>query len=533
MKKITFILLFLIVEFSFALTPQTIHRYFCNSGTWTLSDVILESHYNRSWFSINDPTSQALANTTPLVDGAIYYNINTVHNRIRYAVTIHLVDTIDAPRTNQTYEYFCANNFPTIHGLDVQSTNLGSIIWFYEDNNTGTPIEYLDSYYSIIYGFQGLGNCASSVTKQIVLQESAPAPTGPNEQYFLSADNPTLADIEVYGQNIVWYGSPYGSSTPDEIDTPLHHYQTHFAFQGIYDDCKEYLSVIVHLDSNFIKGSIKYDMNNDGCDINDIHVPQFKIVSTNGTATYTTFSTNTGNYTQNIFHNLGDFTTTVVTPSYFDVTPISQLNTFVNFGMSFTDDFCLTANQTVNNVDISIIPIRAANPGFNARYKIVYKNIGTTQLNGAISFVFNGSKMNFLTASETLNSQTTNSLSFNYSNLNPFEKRSINLEFNIAAPPTTNIGDILHFSASLTPTSNTFNLDQTVIGSYDPNDITCLQGDEIPIEDTDKYLHYVIRFQNTGTAPARNVTVKNELDTKLDWNTLKIESYSHENRIYF
>src|SRR5690606_15369057 len=76
-----------------------------------------------------------------------------------------------------------------------------------------------------------------------------------------------------------------------------------------------------------------------------------------------------------------------------------------------------------------------------------------------------------------------------------------------------------------------FASNEFVIGSYDPNDITCLEGEEILIEDANKYLHYLIRFQNTGTASAINVRVDNELDAKLDWTTMQLESLSHPGRV--
>ena len=117
-------------------------------------------------------------------------------------------------------------------------------------------------------------------------------------------------------------------------------------------------------------------------------------------------------------------------------------------------------------------------------------------LSGNIIFTFNDSNIQFLAASETVATQTSNSLTFNYSGLNPFETRTINLEFNVFAPPTTNIDDILLAGATINPVSgddteenNTFQLEQTVIGSYDPNDIRVLEGEEIFIEDADKYLH--------------------------------------------
>jgi len=60
-----------------------------------------------------------------------------------------------------------------------------------------------------------------------------------------------------------------------------------------------------------------------------------------------------------------------------------------------------------------------------------------------------------------------------------------------------------------------------VIGAFDPNDINVLEGSEILYEEADNYLHYVIRFQNTGNAEAINVRVENLLDERLDWSSFQ------------
>jgi hypothetical protein len=122
----------------------------------------------------------------------------------------------------------------------------------------------------------------------------------------------------------------------------------------------------------------------------------------------------------------------------------------------------------------------------------------------------------------------------------PFESRSINVEMYINPPtdPTNpiNIGDILQFTASILPTAsdetpadNLFQFNQTVIGSYDPNDITCLEGDVVGLNYIGEYLHYVINFENTGTAEAENVIVKVEINPNdFDINSLRILDSSHE-----
>ncbi len=292
--------------------------------------------------------------------------------------------------------------------------------------------------------------------------------------------------------------------------------------------------------SNTIMGAAFFDLDNDGCDAQDIVLDNFLITGSNGVDSFSTYAQQDGSYS--VFTNEGDFTTTLTPniPSYFSVNPASYTNTFTGFDNTFTADFCITANQTVNDVNISVAPTEAR-PGFDTSYYVVYKNVGTTQLNGSISYTFDDTKLDFLNASETPSSQTANSLTFDYADLDPFETRIIILNFNVHEPTAsqpTNIGDVLDFTAVIDPTTgdytpvdNTFTFHQAVIGSYDPNDMTCTEGDEILLADAANYLHYVIRFQNTGTADAINVVVKNILDDKLDWSTLQLEATSHTNRV--
>ncbi len=73
-----------------------------------------------------------------------------------------------------------------------------------------------------------------------------------------------------------------------------------------------------------------------------------------------------------------------------------------------------------------------------------------------------------------------------------------------------------------------YDLDCTAVSnSFDPNDKTCVEGDEIALADINKPLHYIVRFQNTGTAAAENVVIKDLLNSKLDWNSVQITSSSH------
>ena len=288
---------------------------------------------------------------------------------------------------------------------------------------------------------------------------------------------------------------------------------------------------------NEINGYLRLDIDADGCDIDDPTGSNVMVITESNLDNLATFSTDNGFY--QLSPDEGDFTTYVSTmlPYYYDATPISFVSNFTGIGNVETSDFCFVPNQEINDLDIFLLPSIQARPGFDAYYQLVFQNKGTTQLSGTVTLAFNASKVEFLTSTE-IPVQSNNILTFDYEDLNPFETRTIDLIFKVLPPPTVNIGDVLKFIATINPISgdhtvddNEFIINQTVIGSYDPNDITVLEGDKIHLNEIDQYLHYIIRFQNTGTADAINVRVENILDDKLDWNTIQLESYSHPNRV--
>ncbi len=292
------------------------------------------------------------------------------------------------------------------------------------------------------------------------------------------------------------------------------------------------------LSSNLISGKIKADGNNNGCDPSDVSIPNVLVETNNGAQTLSTFTNPNGHFL--LYVNEGEFTTEIISgiPDYYSSDPAEYVSNFIGIGSVATADFCLSPNQSIDDLNISFYPLNEARPGFDAYYQIVYRNVGTTILSGSVDLNFDETKMSFLMASETVSAQTSSSVTFDYFDIQPFETRTIDLNFNIMPPPTTGIGDALNFVATVNPISgdyteddNVFNFEQIVVGSYDPNDIQVLEGDEIFEEETDNYLHYIIRFQNTGTAEAIDVRVTNELHPNLDWNTIQLENISHSNRV--
>jgi len=290
--------------------------------------------------------------------------------------------------------------------------------------------------------------------------------------------------------------------------------------------------------SNSISGSVRFDLLNDGCTDTDPLLSGLLVVATGDTTTNATFTQDNGQF-QIYTTEEGTITTRIASQTdYYSSNPANLVSNFTGLGNNDEVNFCVQPIGSLTDLVVSLYPTRLSVPGFNTTYCIVYKNVGLTLMSGAVTFEFDGSKLNFLSSSQAVSSQTENTLTYNFTGLYPFDTKVIYLEFNVLAPPITNNDDLLVSSASITPVANdaspednVFSYTQVVVGSFDPNDITCLEGDQVLIEDADEYLHYLIRFQNTGTAPAVNVRVDQVLDDKLDWTTMQLESLSHSGRV--
>ena len=336
----------------------------------------------------------------------------------------------------------------------------------------------------------------------------------------------------------------YICAKESEVTKIKQYFSTSF-FNGIFDD----LEVNTYCSFNpggifyTIQGITKYDSNNNGCDVNDISIPFQKIYISSGSVTGSLISNMLGNYSIPVQSGTNTLIPLIENPTYFSVTPANISVTFPTETSPFAQDFCLMANGVHNDLEVTLLPISLTVPGFNTLYEIVYKNKGTSMQSGSVRLAFDDTKMDLISATPSNTNSSTNSLSWAFSNLQPFETREIIFTMNINSPmeiPAVNGGDILNYTASIigltdeTPTDNTVILNQTVFNSYDPNDKTCIEGTTVSPSTVGQYVHYVIRFENTGTANAQNIVVKDIIDTvKYDVSSLVplIGSASYVTRI--
>lgn len=291
---------------------------------------------------------------------------------------------------------------------------------------------------------------------------------------------------------------------------------------------------------NTISGTTIFDADLNGCDITDEVNPFIRLDIIEGTATGSTVTNIDGGYSYYTDAGVYTINPNVENPTWFDFSPPSANFTFPDNNNNLsTQDFCIQAIGVHSDIEVVLVPIDFAQPGFNATYKIVYKNKGNQMHSGAVSLAFDDSRIDFISSVPSASTVALNNLTWNFTNLMPFENRSVFVTLNVNAPtetPAVNIGDILNFTASITPIAgdelpldNTFSYNQIVVGSFDPNDITCIEGDTVPDSEIGKYLHYVVNFENTGTAAAQSVVVKLEINpAEFDISSLQLMNASHE-----
>ncbi|HLN96692.1 MAG TPA: T9SS type A sorting domain-containing protein, partial [Flavobacterium sp.] len=190
-----------------------------------------------------------------------------------------------------------------------------------------------------------------------------------------------------------------------------------------------------------------------------------------------------------------------------------------------------------HDLQISIMPLDAAVPGFDTSYRVKVRNVGTVVESGSISLSYSGTHTTYVSASPSPSSQLAGSVIWDLGALPSLSEADFIVTLHLNSPvetPPLDLGDTLFYTATAlnsseeTPADNTVLLSDPVVNALDPNDKTCLEGNTISPDMAGKYLHYLIRFENTGNYPAQIVTVEDMIDTaKFDISTIEPLDGSH------
>jgi hypothetical protein len=347
---------------------------------------------------------------------------------------------------------------------------------------------------------------------------------------------------ELYIKNGINEGFLIFSNNPSLVyicadDTQIASVQQEVTAQGL-TNCvvNDYCSFTPGGQFYTIQGNTRFDIDNNGCTPSDPQPSYQKYTITNGTLQGSTIGYN-GSYNFAMQSDTYTWQPYLQNPNYFTALPATATVTFPNaLGTTHTQDFCITPVGTYRNLEISLLPLTPARPGFDATYRLVYTNKGNQIETGTVSAFYDDSRLDWVSSSIAPTTQATGHLTWDFSNLLPFETRSIDFTLNLNSPmetPPVNNGDTIIFNANIqadatNPADNAFVLKQTVVNSYDPNDKTCLEGEYITPSMVGDYVHYLIRFENTGTFAAENIVVKDLIDTtRFDIRTLEVIETSH------
>lgn len=401
---------------------------------------------------------------------------------------------------------------------------------------SGNPISVLNT---ADLGALTFIECNNTLITELDLSHS------PNVIYFHAADNPLLTNINIHnGVNVLYALECRLENNPNlqficvdegEDDVMFEYFENHEVEPPYMSTDCVFVPDQVY---NSISGVLRFDVDGNGCDSNDIFSKYAKVKISDGITERTKIVDNDGTYF--FYTGIGNYTITAEFENpYFSPTPAQGSVSFTALdNSSFTQDFCTVGNGVHPDVEVVMLPATVAQPGFGVGYKVIIRNKGNQKLSGTVSMNFDDAVLDYVSSVPQETNITGGVLTWDYTDLLPFENRVITADFDLNGPtdtPAVNIGDELTFTAAITPTENdetpddnSYDFDQPINGSFDPNNIICLEGATEDPEAIGDYLHYVVNFENTGNAAATFVVITQTIDaTMFDVSSLQLLDNSH------
>ncbi len=280
---------------------------------------------------------------------------------------------------------------------------------------------------------------------------------------------------------------------------------------------------------SYITGNVYNDTNNNGIkDVGENGKPNVLIHES--LQNYNTFTDSAGDYAMFFIDSMQTYTLSTTAPIYWSISSLPTTHSVNPSTQSTTNkDFGMYATPNIH--DVSIVSTSIVSPWPNGTFNIIgtYHNQGTVIETGDVITFNIDTNLTYLSANPAPTSVSGNTLTWNYANLLINEYRNISVQ--VQADTTLLAGDSLFSNWTILPTvgdalvaNNTYDLNQIVVASFDPNEKAVSPNGNIV---NNQELEYIIRFQNTGNFPALNVFINDTLDQNLDVNTFQLLSSSH------
>ncbi len=202
--------------------------------------------------------------------------------------------------------------------------------------------------------------------------------------------------------------------------------------------------------------------------------------------------------------------------------------TVTGAGASNNNNLLDTLVPGINDVG-NVIFANGFTPGWTTSVSVYYFNNGTTLSNSKIK-VLKDTSLLYVSSSPTVSSISGDTLIFNIPN---FDYDSVGyLNITVSTKTFIPLGTKIVMTSTFPllndslPSDNIDTLSLFVTSSYDPNDKSVSEPFCMNINND---LVYRVRFQNTGTASAKNILVVDTLDTNLELTSFKLLYKSHPN----
>jgi uncharacterized repeat protein (TIGR01451 family) len=231
--------------------------------------------------------------------------------------------------------------------------------------------------------------------------------------------------------------------------------------------------------------------------------------------------------------DLGTYTVTVPNPPlYHTVVPASQSYTIAAQGDQITGlDFALQPTPGIYDASVNLW---GWNPwiGNNTVLHVSYANIGTETVDATVALTLDP-LLSFVEATVEETSVSGQVVTWDLGPLAPGAAGTITVTIFTAITAEPN--EAVSNSVAITTTQTDINaannndvLNGIATTAYDPNDkrvdFQTITPDDVAEQ---KPLEYIIRFQNTGNAPAVNVVIKDSLDGDWDLSTFEMIGATH------
>ncbi|MBK7957894.1 MAG: T9SS type A sorting domain-containing protein [Bacteroidetes bacterium] len=289
---------------------------------------------------------------------------------------------------------------------------------------------------------------------------------------------------------------------------------------------------------NDVNKNCAKDSNENG--LNSIQIilsgSQTNLVTYTNTAGYYFFFAPKGSYT--VKQNLSQSTYNWNTLAARQLCPGNNASINVSAptgGSTYCNNHFYDTIKSCKDLGVHITKYRNITPGFPRTLYLNYKNYSPFAVSNVKVYYKKNTVQTFVSATPAASGSSGNTYFWNLGTLAANQSGMIKVE--LFTPVGTPLGTVAKDSVWILPDSgdcelanNKANLTDYCKGSWDPNDKAVSpagEGDNGAITRDVRTLDYLVRFQNTGTAPAFNVKVEDQLDGDFDWTSLKINAVSH------